>query len=175
MKKIIWVLINLFGGSTVIGSYAYGFISHPNAFRNLWGGVPVNLQPLYTVFMFVAAAGYFAIANFILRLKPDETTIFNRFGFGVFNFLYILVLVPSALWMSLTQLAIEHSSAINLLIMRFDLALVAAGSLGLLIAVLTTQPRPSTFRYFLAVAGSAALCFQTVILDAVVWSIFFHG
>ncbi len=175
MKKIIWSLINLLGGIAVIGSYVYGFLTHPDASQVLWGGVPAGLRHLYTICMFVAAAGYFVLAYFVLRLDPRKTTTFGRFGFEAFNFLYILVLVPSALWMSLTLLAIEHSSALLTWLARLDLALVAAGSLGLLQAVLTTRPRPSTWRYFLALAGSAALCLQTVVLDAVVWSFYFHG
>jgi hypothetical protein len=55
------------------------------------------------------------------------------------------------------------------------LVTVAAGSLGLLLAVLNTWPRPSTPGYILGIVGSAALCLQTVILDAIVWSIYFHG
>lgn len=175
MKKAVWALINLLGGTAVIGSYAYGFITHPDASQVLWGGVPTGLRPLYTACMFAAAAGYLAVAYFVLRLDTQETTVFGRFGFGVISFLYILVLVPSALWMSLTQLAIEHASALWIGVVRLDLALVAAGSLGLLLAVLTTRPRPSAARYVLALAGSGALCLQTVVLDAVVWSFFFHG
>jgi hypothetical protein len=175
VKKATCALVNLLGGTAVIGSYVYGFLTHPNASQVLWGGVPPELRPVYTACMFQAAAGYFALAYFVLRLDTQGTTVFGRFGFGVYSFLYVLVLVPSALWMSLTLLAIEHSSALWIGVVRLDLALVAVGSLGLLLAVLTTRPRPSAARYVLALAGSAALCLQTVVLDAVVWSFFFHG
>jgi len=174
-NKIIWILINLLGGTSVIGSYVYGFLTHSNASQALWGGVPAGLRPMYTACMFVAAAGYFALAYFVFRLSPRETKVFDRFGFEIFNILYLLVLVPSALWMPLTLPAIERSSAMLVWIIRLDLVLVAAGSLGLLLAVLNTRPRPSTPRYILAIVGSAALCLQTVILDAIVWSIYFHG
>jgi hypothetical protein len=173
-KKLFWMVINLLGGAAVIGSYIYGFLTHPNASQVLWSGVPAGLRPLYTTCMLVAAAGYFALAYFVLRLDPRETTVFDRFGFGIFNLLYLLVLVPSALWMPLTFLAIERSSAILVWMVRLDLALVAAGSIGLLLAVLNTRPRPTFLRYILAMVGSAALCLQTVILDAIVWSIYFQ-
>lgn len=174
-KKITWLIINLLGGAAVIGSYIYGFLTHPNASQILWGGVPIGLRPMYTACMFVAAAGYFALAYFVIRLDLQETKVFGRFGFEIFNFLYLLVLIPSALWMPLALPAIDLSSVILIWIVRLDLALVAAGSLGLLLAVLNTRPRPSTPRFILAVLGSAVLCFQTVVLDAIVWSIYFHG
>jgi hypothetical protein len=174
-KKITWILINLLGGTFVIGSYVYGFLTYSNASQILWGGVPAGLRPIYTICMFVAAAGYFALAYFVFRLDLLETKVFNRFGFEIFNLLYLLVLVPSGLWMPLTLPAIERSSVVLIWIVRLDLVLVAAGSLGLLLAVLNTWPHPSTPRYILAIVGSAALCIQTMILDAIVWSIYFHG
>jgi hypothetical protein len=174
-KKITWILINLLGGTAVISSYIYGFLTHSNVSQILWGDVPAGLRPMYTVCMLVAAAGYFALAYFVFRLDLLETRVFDRFGFEFFNFLYLLILVPSALWMPLTLLTIERSSAVLIWIVRLDLALVAAGSLGLLLAVLNTRPRPSTPRYILAILGSATLCLQTVILDAIVWSIYFHS
>ncbi len=173
-KKIIWILIILLGGCAVIGSYIHGFLTHSNAPRILWGGVPAGLRTLYTTCMLVAAAGYFALVNFVVRLDPRETTVFGRFGFGIFNILFLFVLVPSALWMPLTFLTIERSSATLAWIVRLDLALVAAGSAGLLLAALNTRPHPSGAGYILAIVGSAALCLQTVILDAIVWSIYFR-
>lgn len=174
-KKIKWMMINLLGGATVIGSYIYGFLTHSNASQILWGSVPAGLRPIYTACMLAAAAGYFALAYFVFRLDILETRVFDRFGFEIFNFLYLLVLVPSALWMPLTLSAIERSSVILIWVVKLDLALVAAGSLGLLLAVVTTKPRPSTTRYILAILGSAVLCLQTVVLDAIVWSFYFYG
>jgi hypothetical protein len=173
-KRITWMLINLLGGAAVLGSYAYGFLTRSNASQMLWGGVPAGFRPFYTAGMLAATAGYFALAYYVFRLDPRKTEVFGRFGFGIFNVLYLLVLVPSALWMPLTLLAIERASTVLRWMVRLDLATVAAGSLGLLLAVLNTRLRPSTLRYILAVLGSAALCLQTVVLDAIVWSLYFH-
>jgi hypothetical protein len=71
--------------------------------------------------MFLAAAGYFAFTYFILfRLNPDKTRVMARqpLGFGVFNFLYAVILFPSALWMPLTFLTIEQSSLSLLWVVR---------------------------------------------------------
>jgi hypothetical protein len=67
-------LINLFGGIAVLGSYAYYLISYPARAGDFWGGVPDGLRPVYTVNMFLAAAGYFAFTFFLMcRLRPTNT------------------------------------------------------------------------------------------------------
>lgn len=174
-SKTIWILINLLGGAAVIGSYLYGFLTRSNASQVLWGDVPAGLKPFYIACMFVAAAGYLVLTYSVFRLDSRETRVGDRSGFDVYNILYLLVLVPSALWLPLTFQAIERSSYILRWMVRLDLVLVAIGSLGLLFAVLATRPRPPTPRYIPAVVGSVALCLQTVILDAIVWSFYFHG
>jgi hypothetical protein len=96
------VLINLFGGVAVLVSYALCLMSSSTQAGDFWGGVPDGLRSLYTVNMFLAAAGYFAFTFFLMyRLKPT-TRGGGRFGLGTFNALYALILIPSALWMPLT-------------------------------------------------------------------------
>ena len=118
-EKWLMVFINLTGGAAVLGSYAHGLLTHPGAGEVLWGGVPQSVRPFYTAGMFLAAAGYFAFTYFILfRLDPRDTRVYGRFGFNVFNALYAAILIPSALWMPLTFLAVEQSSLWLLWIVR---------------------------------------------------------
>jgi hypothetical protein len=157
----------------VLASYVLGLGSGFISGDALWGGVPESLRPLYTINMFLAAAGYFLFAPYILfRLPPATTRIGGRFGFGLFHVLFGLVLLPSALWLPLTALVLEHPGALTWALVRIDLALVALGSLGLLAALLTLPsgaPRGRT----LAVIGLLPFCLQTVALDALVWPAFF--
>jgi hypothetical protein len=125
-------LINLFGGIAVLGSYAYYLISYPARAGDFWGGVPDGLRPVYTVNMFLAAAGYFAFTFFLMyRLRPTNTGS-TRFGLGTFNALYALILIPSALWMPLTFAMLEAPSEGLWWAIRLTLAAVGIGSLGLL-------------------------------------------
>jgi hypothetical protein len=172
-KKIWLLIINILGGIAVLGSYVYGFQSRPDAANVLWGGVPESLRPLYTANMFLAAAGYFAFSLYLLRLNPDETRVAGRFGYGIYNILYAAILIPSALWMPLTLLAIEQSSPGWVWLVRLDLAAVAFASLGLLIALLKVSPRPFTWHHRIAVVGALFFCLQTVLLDAIVWVSYF--
>lgn len=109
--KRITLLINVLGGCAVLFSYAHGLSSNPMTRGDVWGGVPDALRPLYTINMFLAAAGYFAFSYFVFfRLDPEHTRIGKRFGFGAFNVLYALILIPSALWLPLTFAMLETTS-----------------------------------------------------------------
>lgn len=175
-QKWLMTIINIFGGAAVIGSYVYGLLTHPGSSEVLWGGVPTQIRPYYTAGMFLAAAGYFAFTYFILfRLDPGETQIYHRFGFWGFNALYAAILIPSALWMPLTFLAVEQSSVVLLWVVRIVLVVVGLASLSLLFALLKVEPRRPLWAYWLAVLGAVFFCIQTAILDASVWGTFFRA
>jgi hypothetical protein len=169
------MIINLIGGIAVLGSYIYGILTHPNASQILWGGVPERIKPFYTIGMFLAAAGYFAFSYFILfRLNSEETQVNNRFGYGLFNFLYAVILVPSAFWMAITFLSIEQSNRALLWMVRIVLVVVGAASLSLLAALLKVKPCHPLWAYRMALVGCAGFCIQTVVLDAILWGAFFR-
>ena len=173
-KKWLMLFINLLGGSAVIGSYIWGFLTHSNAGQALWGGVPGSIRPFYTANMLLAAAGYFAFTYFILfRLSPTDTRVLGRFPFGLFNLLYAAILIPSALWMPLTFWALAGSSFGLLWAVRINLAAVGLASISLLIALLNVEPRLPRWAHRLAVAGCVGFCLQTAILDAIVWVAYF--
>jgi hypothetical protein len=167
-RTLAWVI--LLGGTCVLASYAYSWAVAPAILAGFWGGVPVGIRPAYSVAMLLAAAGFFAYSYFLLfRVDPSSARIASRFGYGLFPLLYLMILVPSALWTPLTAAMLDQGSAILWLAIRLVLYLVAAGSLGLLVALLALQPRQPAWAHRLAVAGSVAFCFQTALLDAVVW------
>jgi hypothetical protein len=172
--KIFLIAVNILGGLAVLGSYVWGFLTFPDTGDILWGGVPSGLRPVYTASMFLAAAGYFAFSTYIFHLKQIEAKVLGRNGFVGFNILYATILVPSALWLPLTILTIGQSSQIFLWLVRFDLLIVAVASLGMLYVLIKVQPRKTIWLHRLAVLGCMAFCFQTVILDAIVWAANFH-
>jgi len=168
------LLLNVAGGIAVLGSYAYGFATHPQAGAALWGGVPASLQPIYTVSMLAAAVGYFPFTAFLLlQVDPEAARIAGRLGFGWFNVFYALILIPSALWMPLTFIVVEQWSATLWLAIRIVLGLVALGSLALLAGLISLEPRPAGVFHKLAIAGAVAFCVQTALLDALVWPAYF--
>lgn len=172
--KWLMLLINLLGGAAVLGSYVWGFRTYPGASDTLWGGVPENIRPYITANMLLAAAGYFAFIYFTLfRLDATHSRVFRRFGFGLFNRLYAVILIPSALWMPVSIQAIEQGSQAYAWLARLVLAVVALASLGLLFALLKVQPAQPRWAQRLAVIGSIPFCIQTVLLDAILWGALF--
>jgi hypothetical protein len=172
MKQYRWLLlgINLLAGGAVIGSYVLWLGAFPGATDALWGGVSASTRPFYTAGMLLAAAGYFAFTWFLmLRMDPDRVRVFGRFGARIFHILYLGILIPSALWMPATFWAIGNPGAAVVWIVRGILILVGVFSLGLLAALLGTQPREPARAHSLAVVGALLFCVQTVILDAIVW------
>jgi hypothetical protein len=173
-QRIILLVITILGGTAVLGSYAHGLITRPNARGALWGNVPGSLVPLYTAWMLPAALGFLACTYFILfRLNPDEARVAGRFSYQAFYWIYILILAPSALWMPLTFLMINRPSLLLWIIIRIVLALVGLGSIALMAALLAVHPSSPAWAHRLAIIGCVAFAFQTVILDAIVWPVFF--
>jgi hypothetical protein len=174
-KKWLMLLINIIGGAAVLGSYAIGILTHPNASQMLWGEVPESMRPYYNANMLLAAMGYFAFIYFILfRLNPVKTRVAGRFGFGLFTALFAGILIPSTLWMPLTFLAVEWSSLALVWAVRIVLWLVGLASLALFYAILKVEPRQPLWAQRVALVGSIAFCIQTAFLDGVVWVILFH-
>lgn len=172
-----WILIgiNILGGILVIGSYVQGFLAYPENRNALWGGVPGSIQPLYTVGMLLAALGYFAFTYFVLfRLDPNVVKIGNVFDFRVFLVIYALILLASAMWMPLTHAMIANPSTELWWGIRITLSVVGLASLGLLAALLTVDTKEPALAYWFAVAGAVFFCFQTAVLDALVWTAYFR-
>lgn len=171
-RTLGWII--LFGGLAVLASYVYAALAYPSTLPELWGNTPEGLLPLYTVNMFLGAAGFFAYSYFLLfRTDPERMRVFKNFTFSIFNWIYLSILIPSALWTPLALVMLEQPSEALWFVIRAVLALTGLGSLALLAALLTLTPRPGGWSYRLAVLGAVFFSLQTVILDTLVWPIYF--
>lgn len=172
--KKAFVAINLVGGPLVLGSYWWG-VTAPAQQTSLWGAVPADIQPLYTANMFVAAAGYFFFSHYILRhLDGERVRIPGLGGFAAFNICYFAILIPSALWLPLTRWMIDAPGPGRWAAVLAVLWTTAAGSLGVLWGVAKATPQGAKGRT-LAILGALGFCLQTVILDAILWPLWFNG
>lgn len=168
------VLLNGVGGLLVLGSYASAFGESEAVRAALWGGVPTSWQPLYTVNMLLAAVGYLAFTWFlVVSLDRRQFEAGARAPYGVLHAAYLLVLIPSALWLPLTVRMIESPDPLLWAVIRVVLLAIGAGALCLLwlsIRLARNQPGAASF---VAVAGAAPLVLQTVVLDALIWPAYF--
>lgn len=168
------VLINLLGGLAVLGSYAYYLAANPDTRSNLWGNVPDELRPAYTVSMLLAAAGYFAFTYFVLlRVDSREARIAGTYSYRFFLWTYAGILVPSALWMPLTFRMFDEPGWGLWIAIRVVLAMVGLSSLALLWSIAAVRPAGPTWARAVALAGALAFSVQTALLDALVWTHYF--
>jgi hypothetical protein len=170
-RRSLLGLVNVAGGLAVLGSYAHGLLTHPGNRGAAWGGLPDELRGLYTISMFVAAAGYLVMTHYAWAwLAPRQATVWGLPATRILTPLYFAVLVSSALWLPLTFRLIESSSAVDWLLMRLVLGTVAVSSIALVCVISAARPAPNGGRRPLAIAGGLAFCWQTAVLDAMVWT-----
>jgi hypothetical protein len=175
-QQIILLIINVIGGAAVIGSYIYGLNAQAGGANVLWGGVPANIRPVYFISMILSALGYFAFLYFILfRLTPSEVSIAGIFSFSLFYAIFLVILIPSAFWMPLTNVYVGNPSTSMWIWIRTVLALVGLASIFLVWALLSLQTKETGIAYWAAVVGSAYFAFHTAILDAIVWAALFKS
>jgi hypothetical protein len=173
-QQIILLIINIAGGAAVIGSYIFGLSAQSGGAAVLWGGVPANIRPVYTVSMSLSALGYFAFLYYIFfRLDPAQTSIAGVSGFTLFYMIFLLILIPSALWMPLTNVYVGNPGTTMWVLVRTVLAIVGLASIALLWALLALHGKVPGVSYWLAVIGSGYFAFHTAILDAIVWAALF--
>jgi len=170
--RLLW--INLLGGVAVLGSYVHGLATHPATRGDVWGGVPEAIQPLYTANMFLAAAGYLTFTAFVFwRLDPDADPRASRVPFRTWSRLYLLILVPSALWMPLTFAWLESPSPALWWAVRGVLWTVGLASVGMIAALVRVRCAHAERMRSFAIAGAVAFSLQTAVLDAIVWVAYF--
>jgi len=173
-QQIVLLVINVIGGVAVIGSYIFGIRAQSSGANALWGGVPENIRPVYAVSMVLSALGYFAFLYFILfQLVPDEVLIAGQFSFSLFYAIFLVMLIPSALWMPLTNVYVGNPSTGLWIGVRTVLALVGLASIALVWTLASLGTGTTGVAYWLAVVGSGYFAFHTAILDAIIWAALF--
>lgn len=174
-QKKTMAALNLIAGPAVLASYVWSAKSYPGeTVARLWGDVPAAVQPYYTSWMFVAATGYFLFTYFLFfRLDAARTRVAGRWGFGFFNLLYLLILVPSATWMPLTLAHIASPIPFGGVLIVAGLWATGFASLALIWAIANVEPREPAGAWKAALVGSVLFAGQTFALDSCVWPLLF--
>jgi len=174
IEHIILLIINVIGGAVVIGSYIFGLRGQSGGANVLWGGVPENIRPIYTVSMIISALSYFAFLYYIFfRLEPSQVSVAGVSGFTMLYIIFLGILIASAFWMPLTNMYVSNPGIGLWVWIRVVLVIVGLASIALLVALITMQGRVSGVSYWLAVIGSGYFAFHTMVLDAIVWAALF--
>jgi hypothetical protein len=170
-ESIILLVIIVAGGLAVLGSYVLGLRGGPEGSSALWGGVPERARPVYVSSMLVSVVGYFAILWYLFfELVPSEVAIGSQGGFTLLYPIFILVLVPSALWLPLTKHYLTDPKPARWIAIRSLLFVVGLASIALVWALFALEPAGSGVAHWFAVAGSLYFAFHTFVLDGLVWA-----
>jgi hypothetical protein len=106
----IFLLVNILGGSAVLGSYAFGLILYPDNRMDLWGEIEGIWQTIFVTSMLLAAAGYLFFLGYIYMFKPmvfDQGLIL---GPDTLSILSTVFLASATAWMPATIAYINNDS-----------------------------------------------------------------
>ena len=135
----------------------------------------VNVLIGFTVvFMFLGALGYFFFTyNFLFNVSTDQL-FFKRFSYWSLHILYLLVFIPSMLWIGQTIKYIDTGSMADWVLVVTMLLTVAMASIFLFLFTIDLRVEKNTFMYLASVIGAAVFTFHTLFLDGLIWISFFH-
>jgi len=175
MQKLLLLLINLIFGSLVLLSYFNGINKNPELSLKLWGGVPKSLHPFIVSCMFAGAIGYFFFTSHLLfNIDANNFKFFDKLSYWYLHVIYLMILIPSALWIDLTFSYMNDPSFLNWIYVVSCLYCVAIFSILLMILVVNTAVDNNSWLYLPAVIGSLIFTFHTVFLDGILWTVFFN-
>ena len=125
---------------------------------------------MITSSMFTAAIGYLLFTyNFLVNIDANKIFL-KKFNYFHLNIIYLLLLIPSMLWINLTFRYMNSGSVIDWLVVILMLFIVAISSILLLLFTINTKKQ----HYPLYVLGALLFTFHTVFFDAILWTIFFN-
>ena len=159
----------------VLLSYYNGLSKEPELSSKLWGGVPSVLHRIIIIFMFISAIGYFFFTyNFLFNVDPNKVLFFNKFSYWSLHVLYLLILIPSMLWIKLTFRYMMSGNSLDWIFVVTALSCVAIASIFLFLFTIDLNMETKPFIYLTSIIGAAIFTFHTLFLDGLIWVFFFN-
>ncbi len=166
----IFLLVNLIGGTTVIGSYVFSIAFFPEHRESFWGGIDGNLRRVFTISMVPAAVGYLIFACFMVSksevLEFNQDDLINGYAPIILS---VIFLIASTVWMPTLALYLDsnqpiwwHISLTSLWITALTLMILTVFAGAKFATVPTTEG-------LLAIIGLIYITFHCTILDAIIW------
>lgn len=166
-KKQFLVLVTLIGLMGIATSYYLGIREMPNGINDLWGNTPKNIKPLYYITTSLAFIG-FSFAFFYVVFKTD---LFNYYPI---TRSVIIIMVASMLWLPYTAEMVNDPTSFTWIKTRIALLLVGLGSWFFFRRMWFMQDQEESRWKKLAVIGSGIFFFHTMVMDAILWPMWFR-
>jgi len=109
-EQILFLIVNLVGGPLVLLSYVIGLKAGKSA-DILWGGTPKKIRGVYTLSMIVSALSFLITTIFVfLNMNRSNIELPYSLNTNVFNILYTILLICSAIWIPLVNVMVSKPS-----------------------------------------------------------------
>ena len=169
--RIFFALVNIFGGMAVLGGYAWCLVTYPEHRDALWGGVHGTLRSIFTLSMFLAAAGYITFCYVTIFQVGKQT--FEKdsvFGTNIIVILAIVFLASAAMWMPSLIAFIRSGEGHWWVVCTLSLWVTAISVLLMTgVKAISHVDGISKKSINASVAGLACTTFHCLFLDAIVW------
>ena len=156
MNKTILLWIIVYGGIGVLLSYWW--VSHQRDAQKLWGGI--ESKWIWKIGGTLTAIGFLYIAYYLIGTNVVITTSLIV--------TYVFFYLSAGTWVFVTVMAIRNPTLVNKGVVFLNLMCTAITS-GLIMFLLS----PELKKDVLLTISLILLCVQHVILDLVVWFIYF--
>jgi len=165
-------------GPMVLASYVIGVYRMDNP-ELLWGGIPESWQPLNVVCMFIATIGFLIMWwNFLYRWDAAavETvqwpwTSGNDGGHTRLLIAFLLILIPSCLWLELTAFHIRTDYSWTKWLVIGNLLLVCLGNILLGMFALSAHRNKIQPGTIWPIIGAMMFAIQVIINDGILWNL----
>ena len=172
--QTIFLMVQIFGGLAVLGSYAWGLMTHPDTRMDLWGGVTEKERLWYVPIMPTAAIGHLLTIWYLyFKVNPEGIDLPGGFGYHTFTILFAIYLLFAAVWMPMTFSALEGNHSIVPL-MKISLVIVGVACALILACLIIIGPQTSGNLHWWVIFGMSGLVIQTLFIDAIFWSMRFN-
>ena len=172
-NALVFFLVNLVGGITVLGSYVVGLYLYPD-FRNaLWGGVTGSWKILFTVSMFFATAGYLIFCySMTISDAADKSSFLGRHTFSIFAAFF---LISASVWMPTTLKHLASNDNLWWILSVISLWITAASLCFLAVIFgLSRSEGMGTLQFSLTLMGIIWITIHCFVFDTIIWVSKFH-
>ena len=174
--QVTFILVNMIGGILVLGGYAIGIGNFPEHRNSLWGGVSTSWRQAIVVSMLIAAVGYLMFCY--MAVFKDGATHFSHdwlLGDHSVTILTAIFLISAACWMPFLLTYIISGTNFWWILTVVALWITALSLILLCLVVATYNGNDiSSTEKILALVGLTAITFHCLVMDAILWVVFFH-
>lgn len=151
-------------GPCVLLSYYIAAQYNTKGIDALWGNIPDHIKVYYPIGMIVATIGFFPFTYL---------SVFKSTNPKQYLLPYLLILIPSILWMPLTVTYINNPNESIWLLIRIVLFLVAIGAILHFMKMKNDFHLQKSSIYIFALIGIIGFIGHTLFLDGLLWPYYF--